>query len=234
MCEGLFKYLKTAAMMSSEQRIYKESFIPLKICARRKPPSIAILYSLATQKNKKYLHEIPLSALEHTETASDVYNALIKSEPVYLEVVPKEQLMRVIERVLSNFDMPRSVNQENEKGEDVAEAIQAEASERDPLAECNLNESDKRADAQSSREAEELPEGFQRVFVEDLNQEVLMDAEGNLYDDEGNVIGQAAVEEMDDQYFDNLELACEQCYKDITSMCEIDLAGLEIYQAIEV
>ncbi len=37
--------------------------------------------------------------------------------------------------------------------------------------------------------------GFQKVFVEDLGQELLMDPNGNLYDLQGNIIGQAAGED---------------------------------------
>ena len=67
-------------------------------------------------------------------------------------------------------------------------------------------------DAAMQNEGIELPEGFQRVFVEDLGEELLMDPEGNLYDMNGNLIGQAASddEEMqqpaeggDEKYFEN-------------------------------
>ena len=49
---------------------------------------------------------------------------------------------------------------------------------------------------------------FQRVFVEELGQEVLMDPQGNLFDLNGNFIGQADNQEEidddseDDVYFD--------------------------------
>eukprot|EP01022_Parablepharisma_sp_SALTPOND_P032026 TRINITY_DN824_c0_g1_i1.p2 TRINITY_DN824_c0_g1~~TRINITY_DN824_c0_g1_i1.p2 ORF type:complete len:400 (-),score=77.52 TRINITY_DN824_c0_g1_i1:68-1267(-) len=39
--------------------------------------------------------------------------------------------------------------------------------------------------------------GFQRVFVEDLGEELLMDPAGNLYDMDGNLIGQAASDNED-------------------------------------
>ena len=41
-------------------------------------------------------------------------------------------------------------------------------------------------------------QGFQRVFVEDLGQELLMDRAGNLYDMEGNLIGQADSDKGED------------------------------------
>lgn len=62
----------------------------------------------------------------------------------------------------------------------------------------------------NENEGEQLLEGFQRVYVEDLGQELLMDPKGNLYDLEGNLIGQAASDDEeqenpadDNQYFDN-------------------------------
>ena len=50
---------------------------------------------------------------------------------------------------------------------------------------------------------------FQKVFVEELGKELLMDEQGNLFDLEGNFIGRAAnddEEEMassDDKYFED-------------------------------
>ncbi len=39
---------------------------------------------------------------------------------------------------------------------------------------------------------------FQRVYVEDLGQDLLMDPNGNLYDLNGNIIGQAASDDEDE------------------------------------
>ena len=51
--------------------------------------------------------------------------------------------------------------------------------------------------------------GFQKVFVEDLGRELLMDPNGNLYDEDGQLIGQADSDEFDDQnddkYFEEPE-----------------------------
>ena len=50
-----------------------------------------------------------------------------------------------------------------------------------------------------SPEEVEYLKGFQRVFVEDLGEELLMDKDGNLYDLDGNVIGQAASDGEDEE-----------------------------------
>ena len=47
-------------------------------------------------------------------------------------------------------------------------------------------------DEQEGDEDDDLPFEFQRVFVEELNQELLMDPNGNLFDMDGNFLGQAA------------------------------------------
>jgi len=182
--------------MKPSKSISKETFIPLNICAKRKPPSIAIVYTLSTRQNKKYLHEIPLPTFSYTETADDLYKVLMKSESMYLSIVPKEQLIRVIEQITSKFNLPRSITK-GESKENNEDGVISDTIERSPLKECELNESD--------RETQELPEGFQRVFVEDLNRELLMDDQGNLYDEEGNILGQAASE--DEIGFDDVELA---------------------------
>ncbi len=53
------------------------------------------------------------------------------------------------------------------------------------------NEAAEQKEELSPEEIEYL-RGFQRVFVEDLGEELLMDPAGNLYDMDGNLIGQAA------------------------------------------
>jgi len=49
---------------------------------------------------------------------------------------------------------------------------------------------------------------FQKVFVEELGKELLMDEQGNLFDLEGNFIGRAAddgqeMASSDDKYFED-------------------------------
>ena len=43
---------------------------------------------------------------------------------------------------------------------------------------------------------------FQRVYVEDLGEELLMDPQGNLYDLNGNIIGQAASDDEGEESAD--------------------------------
>ncbi len=238
-------------------RAHRADFQPLKVCAKHNPPMIAILYVLANNQTKQYLHEIPLPTRSPQDktTALEMYRAMAKSEPIYLDphVVSPQQIVRLLEQIMgqlrvkekdidtiSDIDVGLSqpeakdpaqketdnIKEKSEK-EDVyvedfldddlpleanpgktkeAPAAQKE-SDTEPVAEKqselaepakekgNKDEEIDYEKMDAAMEKEELPEGFQRVFVEDLGQELLMDPEGNLYDMNGNVIGQAESEE---------------------------------------
>eukprot|EP01022_Parablepharisma_sp_SALTPOND_P013586 TRINITY_DN1825_c0_g1_i1.p1 TRINITY_DN1825_c0_g1~~TRINITY_DN1825_c0_g1_i1.p1 ORF type:complete len:711 (-),score=107.76 TRINITY_DN1825_c0_g1_i1:89-2221(-) len=251
---------------SSSRKIHKQDFVPLKVCAKYTPPSIAILYALTRDKHKKYLHEIPLPMLSSDETAADLYHALVRSEPIYLnpKIVSKGQIIRIIEQIWSkSAKLPNNNNnndrcstagtvtnsnnedfvskkmgevvvpmisnkkdalkqelrkellkasetdsvevEEQEYSEDFIEESQGKSVEKLPAA------ADKRSVHKEAEEPEVdyeqldagmeegLPEGFQRVFVEDLGEELLMDPNGNLYDLNGNLIGQAASDDEEEE-----------------------------------
>ena len=220
--------------MKQSKKIHMQNYIPLKVCAKRKPPSIGILYNLSNTGNKKYLHEICFPTIKKNETAAEIYKTLLKSEPIHLnpEIISEKQIIHIIEQIMSKYDIPKPIknnafvtNQENEMNENLGEDIKLGDNKRIPLKENNINtevggnnlEDDVDYDKlDEGMNNENLPEGFQRVFVEDLGQEVLMDAQGNLYDEDGNIIGQAASDDEgeaennphgeDDQYFDDVDL----------------------------
>eukprot|EP00826_Nyctotherus_ovalis_P032908 TRINITY_DN2651_c0_g1_i11.p1 TRINITY_DN2651_c0_g1~~TRINITY_DN2651_c0_g1_i11.p1 ORF type:complete len:233 (-),score=82.54 TRINITY_DN2651_c0_g1_i11:118-816(-) len=221
--------LKTALpAQSSSRKIHKRNFIPLKVCARLKPPSLAILYTLNNNK-KKYLHEISLSSLLNTASSSDLYQKLSQSEPFYLDprVVPRKQVVRVIERVISGGrgENERCNTAATAASSKVAQSLLKEEVQDELKSEQDVYEADfaeeslekvnagKEPDNEEVEEIqEELPEGYQRVFVEDLGEEVLMDPKGNLYDFNGNLLGQAASDDEeengannDDNYFESNE-----------------------------
>jgi len=255
---------KPTSPLGSSRRIHTQDFIPLKVCAKYVPPSIAIFYSLGKDSNKKYLHEIPLPELSKDETAGELYKALIRSEPVYLnpKIVGEKQIVRIIEQIMGKKGINKENNNERCKTADTVTTSKSEEKKIENIAvpmindkrselkqelqkELKSSENDSNDDAhysedfcEESQEApakgknsvansekvappvatepmknedenenldagmveneQELPEGFQRVFVEDLGEELLMDPNGNLYDMNGNLIGQADCDEEDD------------------------------------
>ena len=228
---------------NSSRRIHKNSFIPLKICSRINPPSIAIFYKLSTDNNKKYLHEIPLPPFSREDTSNRLYQVITQSEPLYLnpKIIPQKQIIRIIEQIMNRND---TLNKNNNERCNTASTIAnstggevfKEKNKMNPLKkelENELKDDDDQYEADFCEESHDkqieindpkaeienqddgLPEGFQRVFVEDLGEEVMMDQKGNLYDFNGNLIGQAASDDEeeapaeggnDDNYFDDVDL----------------------------
>jgi len=104
-----------------------------------------------------------------------------ENEEEMAKMMEKEDMQRVYQEMLISIFLNCYV-----KFIDKGERMQEEG-----LMPENLGPMPDNGEELSPEEVEYL-RGFQKVFVEDLGQELLMDPAGNLYDMEGNLIGQAA------------------------------------------
>ena len=207
--------------IENTRKIHKRSFIPLKVCGKKNPASIAILYNLTSENKKRYIHEIPLPMLSPDETADNLYSILIKSEPIYLnpKIVPKKQIVRIIENIMKKPDGKNSASKNSNDKISLKNELQNELANHNDQYESDISEDDKGEDKEpeiyyenlnDGSKRKEVPENFQRVFLEDLGKEVMMDEKGNLFDFDGNLLGQAESDDEelkngDDNYFEDDE-----------------------------
>lgn len=91
--------------MSDNGRVVKNilnDLVPLNLCVKYKPPSIALHYKLNSNPEKKYIHVIKVAHLlkQHGE-ANEMYEKLLLKEPAYLnpKVISRKQIIKLIEQL---------------------------------------------------------------------------------------------------------------------------------------
>eukprot|EP00826_Nyctotherus_ovalis_P054510 TRINITY_DN7143_c0_g6_i2.p1 TRINITY_DN7143_c0_g6~~TRINITY_DN7143_c0_g6_i2.p1 ORF type:complete len:305 (-),score=69.50 TRINITY_DN7143_c0_g6_i2:933-1847(-) len=94
----------SASQLCTERsRFNAEDLLPLKVCLRFNPSSIALYYKLVQSPNVKFLHQIDIEKeIESNMPAEDIYNRLVEHEPMYWSPrsVSKDQIMRLIEKLI--------------------------------------------------------------------------------------------------------------------------------------
>ncbi len=206
------------------EKVHHTDVKPLKLCAKYNPPMIAVVYVLAQNPSKKYLHEIPIptqTLQDGSTTSQEIYSAMTKSEPNFLtpKVIPERQVVRLLDKIRTKLAKPASAaisKQESAKKalqSELQKELGAESYGEDQYADSFIEDSGSIPAAvptkhpagtkkpepapQKKPEMETKKKELQRVFVEDLGEELLMDEQGNLYDEKGNLIGQAESDDDD-------------------------------------
>lgn len=82
-----------------------QSIDPLQLAVRYQPPQLALIYSRA---GETLVHQLPLSPEDLDEEAYSVVQHLRQRHPSYLDNIPSEQLIRLVEMIqLHQDDMAR-------------------------------------------------------------------------------------------------------------------------------
>ena len=104
-------------------RIYmSQSIDPLQLAVRYQPPQLALIYSRA---GETLVHQLPLSPEDLDEEAYSVVQHLRQRHPCYLDSIPSEQLIRLVEMIQLHQDLiargatyqDRPLEQEEEEGQ---------------------------------------------------------------------------------------------------------------------
>ncbi len=220
---------------SKSLHVHLRDLRPLKLGVRFSPPSISLMYSIGDRKSKKYVHEVAVSSSAHVgSTPLEIYKRLLSAEPSYLnpKLVPQKQVLRLISMILMRVGSAPTSAMTTEEEKTAQLAMPREAfsgrgpikAQRDlghhPSAQEPRLEGDDEGEELDYKEMEKALEkegsnflhGFRQVYVEDLKRELLMDPQGNLFDFDGNLIGQAEGGESgddsgqgfnDEQYFED-------------------------------
>eukprot|EP01022_Parablepharisma_sp_SALTPOND_P019307 TRINITY_DN3274_c0_g1_i1.p4 TRINITY_DN3274_c0_g1~~TRINITY_DN3274_c0_g1_i1.p4 ORF type:complete len:237 (-),score=25.21 TRINITY_DN3274_c0_g1_i1:1848-2471(-) len=199
-----------------ESHIKFKEFRPLKFGVKYFPPAIAVLYCTKSNPMKKYMHEIPVDNSLLSKSSFEVYLSILKNEPLYLnpKVVSRKQVVRLIELLMQKkFDDKSSDPIEEMKKTSSrptpvkplsglqplkmpleTEGLREQQSVYEKMFEGGSRDDD---EINQQQEADDFMGNFQVVFVEELDREVLMDRQGNLFDFDGKLIGQAASDDED-------------------------------------
>jgi hypothetical protein len=100
---GIMPTSTTSRLCSECSKFNAEDLLPLKLCLRFNPSSIALYYKLTQFPGEKFLHQVDIEKeIESNMTAEEIYNRLISIEPVYWNPnnVSKEQIKRLVEKLI--------------------------------------------------------------------------------------------------------------------------------------
>lgn len=202
--------------MSGRKHIKFKNFKPLSLGVKYSPYAIAVVYHDKNIPDKKYVHNVIVRKEELVEkhlTPLELYQTLLKREPFYLnpKIIPKKQVLRFIELLKKKVTVDNAVSKEKSStgptpikplsGIQMVKADIEFPSEKSVYERMTSAEEGKSDDGlNDSMENLGNPGadfgGMERVFVEDLNRELLMDENGNLFDFDGTLIGQADDEDV--------------------------------------
>lgn len=93
----------TSQLCSERSKFSPEDFLPLKVCLRFNPSSIALYYKLSQFPKDKFLHQVDIEKeIESNMTAAEIYSRLVTLEPMYWSPnnISKDQIMRLIEKLI--------------------------------------------------------------------------------------------------------------------------------------
>jgi len=95
-------------LSSTTKSKYRSSeLIPIKLCMKYSPASIALYYKVESDKNSKFLHKIEVQKdINQGLSAEEIYNKLLKHEHAYWnpKVIAKNQIMKIIELLIDKDD----------------------------------------------------------------------------------------------------------------------------------
>lgn len=82
-------------------------FYPISFVVRYNPPSIGLIYKTKPTERKKRKYEIFLNGLITLPTSELIARQLFYEHPIMLnpDVVPFEQIQRLVEKILSNIEI---------------------------------------------------------------------------------------------------------------------------------
>ena len=209
--------------MSGRKHIKVKNFKPLSLGVKYSPYAIAVVYMDKNIPDKKYVHNVILKKEELVNkysTSLEIYQTLVKREPLYLnpKVISKKQVLRFIELLIKRVAIDQEATAESSKEKTSAgpTPIKPTLGTQMMKKETEIGFPNEKSVYQKIGSAEECKseddfddpienlgnpgvnfEGMERVFVEDLNRELLMDENGNLFDFDGTLIGQADDEDID-------------------------------------
>lgn len=143
------------------------------------PAKLGIQYHFKENKKASFVHEISLSNISKGSKAEEVARELFKSNPTFLnpDKVSPKQIENLIKKLLE-----RKYGIEEDKENKVNHASKEEEEPEEK------NEDDD--DVIDIDNEEELAKrGLKKIQIEGENEEFLMDAEGNIYNLNGDFIG---------------------------------------------
>lgn len=80
--------------------------VPLNLCIKYNPASIALFYKLLSKPDKKYMHAINVSELiKNGGNAQNLYDKLLLKEPVYLnpKIISRKQIIKLVQQLLDKL-----------------------------------------------------------------------------------------------------------------------------------
>jgi len=174
-----------------------------QIIFKKSPPIIGVVYS-KDHSSEKFYHNVNIY-LEKAKSAIDIVEELQREELVYFgsHLIKKEQLLKLISTLFEKSPTKSDDSSGSKKKKSLRDRLNLPIHQKKTESPKKPFEDHIESIPQNSEEEQnpnniaivddENPENhhLQKVFVEEANQEFLMDSTGNLYDMEGNCVGKA-------------------------------------------
>ena len=178
-----------------------------QLIMKRDPAIVGVIYTKPDDKSyTKYYHNVNIH-MDKAKSAEEIVEELQKEETVYFgpHLIKKEQLLNIVKKL---FEPSPTKSDDSKKKKSLRDRLQLplhdKKKEPEPnpdlqkaMEEYQQNSDNENQNEMPNEEYDPTKHNLQRVFIEDANQEFLMDSTGNLFDLEGNCVGKAQYDEED-------------------------------------
>jgi hypothetical protein len=188
-----------------------ESKMPIikvfQLIMKRDPAIVGVIYTKPDDtSDTKYYHNVNIH-MDKAHSAEQIVEELQKEETVYFgpHLIKKEQLLNIVKKL---FEPSPTKSDDAKKKKSLRDRLQLPLHDKKKQPEPNpdlqkaMEEYQQNSDNENQNEVpneeyDPSKHNLQRVFIEDANQEFLMDSTGNLFDLDGNCVGKAQYDEED-------------------------------------